>query len=289
MPEYPAPQKTEAESVAAIVKAGLAPLVLPDRVGVVVMPNGQKINLDDERFADQPKRKRAAVALVETHSFIGYVNAHKRVGFSHLFGEASEEGGKFNAILDYHEEDICETSAAGWGEHNCSLTLSTTTEWRRWLTNNSKLMTQASFAEFLEDNLSDIIEPDTGILMDVVQLLTGKKQVAFKSGKNLKDGAVTFEYTELIEATGSRVNDTMRVPDHFVVSICPFVGTAAVEVKARLRFRIGENGAVSFAYLLDRPFKIIEAAFIAARLEIEAKTGLSVYLGTAKVIAPAVL
>jgi uncharacterized protein YfdQ (DUF2303 family) len=280
-------QKTEAESVAAIVKAGLTPHHYSSRFGVVVMPNGQKINLEDERLDSSPKRKRASVSLIETLSFVAYVNAHKLPGVTHLFGIASESGGEFEAIIDYHgTQDGGSPATIGWGDHNATLTLATTPEWRRWIAMNEKLMPQETFAEFIENNMTDIVKPDAGILIDTAQMLQGTKSVTFKAGKNLKNGAITLNYSEVINTTGGTRDDAMQVPDRFTLGIHPFVGAEAIEVEARLRFRIGNDGKVTFAYVLERPFKVIEAAFILAREVIEEKTGLRVHLGTGQVNNP---
>lgn len=243
-----------------------------------------------ERYADNPRRKRAKVSIYETNSFIDYVNRHKIAGSTHLFGQATELGGSFSATFDYHGAERgaspTPTPAAGWGEHTATLSLETTPEWRRWVGNNAKLLTQEQFAEFIEDNQLDIIEPAAAEILDMAQLLTGKKTVNFKGGKNLKNGSIQLEYTETIEVTGgatSRRDDAMIVPDKFKLGLVPFVGASGVEIEARLRFRIGDSGKLSFAYILNRPYKVIEAAFQFARDEIEDKTGIKVLLGSGAV------
>lgn len=279
---------SEAATVAALVERANTPLIISDPATqrLAVFPNGNVVLIDQEKYQENPKRKRARVELIETSSFINYVNAHKVVGKTHLFGIASEQGGSFIAILDYHRDEASVVNTAGWGEHTCKLSLVTTPEWVRWTSNNAKPMGQEVFADFLEDNMTDIIEPDAGALIDMAQLLQGKKAVTFKSGKNLKTGAIAFEYTEAVEATGGRTNGDMEVPDRFKLGIVPFVGAFGIEISARLRFRITDGGKLSFSYILDRPFKVIEEAFKASRQEIESKTGLVVHLGTASVIHP---
>lgn len=274
---------TEAAAVADLVTQANRPIlnVMPE--GLAVFPSGAVVNLAKERFMDNPKRKRASVRLHETASFIGYVNTHKHATETHLFGESSEQGGKFCAIIDYHDVAAAGESIAHWGEHVVTLTLQTTPEWQRWMANSGKAMLQEVFADFLEDNLNDIDEPDAATLIDVAQLLQGKKSVNFKSGKNLRNGAIQLEYVETIDTTGGTIKDNMQVPDHFVLGICPFVGAAGIQVNARLRFRVSDSGKLTFTYLLDRPFKVIADAFELAREEIEEKTALPVHLGSATI------
>jgi uncharacterized protein YfdQ (DUF2303 family) len=284
MPDNIINAKSEAETVADIVRRSNTPLFNISRSGLAVFPDGRIKSLEIEAYDAFPKRKRASVKLYETYSFIEYVKAHLLVGATHIFGVATETGGSFTAILDYHSHEP--DGGANWGEHVCALTLATTPEWKRWIERNSQYMTQEAFAEFIEENMLDIVRPDAGVLIDIAQLLQGKKSVNFKSGKNLKNGALTFEYSELIESTGGRANGDMEIPDRFAIGICPFVGSSGVEMEARLRFRISDTGKLTFAYILNRPFKVIEEAFNASREEIEKKTGLEIHLGTAEVKSP---
>jgi len=279
--------QTETEAVAALVKTANTPALNVDPFGLAVFSNGTVINLAKEELLDHPKRKRANVRLIETSSFIDYVAAHQSAAATHVFGVATEDGGKFFAFIDWHERSSTAPQGAevhaNWGEHTVQLELATSPEWRRWLAANGKLMTQEAFAEFLEDNLTDIVRPDAAFLIDVAQLLQGKKTAHFKSGKNLQNGAVQLEYSEAIETSGGRVNGDFQVPSEFFIGLCPFVGAAGVEMRARLRFRIAEGGKLHFAYILDRPYKIIETAFMLAREEIEQKLSLKVHLGNAMV------
>lgn len=59
-----------------------------------------------------------------------------------------------------------------------------------------------------------------------------------------------------------------------------------VEINARLSFRINDSGKVTFHYILDRPFKVIEAAFNAIAANIETETGVPVMLGNGAVVLP---
>ena len=258
-----------------------------------------------EKFADSPRRKRAHVTFYEAKSFIAYVVAHLLPGRTLITGTATELGGHFAAIIDYHGEEprpvnaetapattlIAETTpaATGNGEHTARLNLSTTPEWARWLGQNGKLLPQETFAEFIEDNLADIVRPDAATILEFAQGLQGKKEVSFKSGRNLRDGSIQLEYVEAVTVQGSttRRDDSFKLPDRFTLGLVPFVGANGVEIEARLRFRIGTDGKLSFAFLLNRPYKLIEQAFEATRADIETGTGRPVLLGTAEIKAAA--
>lgn len=247
----------------------------------LVMPDGRLVSL--EAYEEHPYKKRATLRLYELRSFIDYVKAHLDKAETHIFGEANEKGGHFRAVLDYHPRD---SKLARGGHHVCTLALDVTPEWSRWIAMDKKLLTQQQFAEFIEENLADIVEPDGATILEMSQLLQGKKEVSFKAGRNLRDGSIALQYVEDIKLAGGGVNrkdDEMKLPDGFTLALVPFVGGDGVQVRARLRFRIGNNGEVSFAYVLDRPYKVIEAAFNAARDRIEAEIAMPVHLGTATI------
>ena len=273
--------------IAAARLLGMMETTRPEhmRIGNLdVLINREGIVTSLERHQDRPRRKRASATFHEASSFIDYVQRHKLVGRTHLFGVANELGGQFSAILDYHSGGDDTIEAPGWGEHTAIFNLATTPEWQRWIGANGRLLTQEQFAEFIEDNQTDIIEPAAADILDMAQLLQGTKTVTFKSGRNLKNGTVQLQYVEQLEA--GRRDDAMTLPDKFKLGIIPFVGAFGVEVEARLRFRIGDGGKVSFSYILNRPYKVIEDAFKHTRRDIEEKTGLSVMLGGAAISKP---
>jgi uncharacterized protein YfdQ (DUF2303 family) len=263
----------------------------------LILPSGSLVAM--EKHQSRPRRKRATVGLYEARSFIDYVNLHKAPGETHLFGKATELGGSFTAVLDYHAANLnvpqkgdtpgqFSEGISNWGDHKVTFTLETTPEWARWVANSGKLMPQEAFAEFIEENMADITMPYAGDILDMAQGLVGRKGVQFKSGRNLKDGSIKLEYVETIDVQGtcSRRDDAFKVPDSFQLAIVPFVGASSVAIEARLRFRIGTDGKLSFAYLLNRPYRLIEEAFNATRADIEVQTGIKVMLGSATVHQP---
>lgn len=284
-----------ADSIIAVAREAeknLAPKIeiLPGGLMVIIDRQGKVESL--ERLATAPRRSRAGVKLYEVASFIGYVNRHKQPRHTAIFGRATEKEVAFTAIIDYHAPEAkmeemasgavaVDAATAAWAEHRVTVELVLTPEWLRWLGKDRQLLAQGDFAEFIEENMADIVEPDGATMLEVAQGLQGRKDVAFKSGRNLRDGAITLEYSEqvLVGGTANRRDDTFKVPEKFKLALVPFVGANGIEVWARLRYRIGTDGKLQFAYVLDRPFKVIEAAFLLAREEIEGETGLPVALG----------
>ncbi len=287
---------TEAEAVATLAKQSVAvqrmsvPEGMPD---LLVFTSGTIKSL--EAYGLKPSRKRAMVTLHEAKSFINYVKAHAIPAATALFGSANEAGGSFNAIIDYHHTDVPEDKDAtlisrrdpmpSWGEHQVVFNLEMTPEWVRWCNRDEELMTQTQFCEFIEDNMLDIVEPAGADMLEIVQLIEGTKGVTFKSGKNLKNGAIDFTYSEEVNATARRDN-TMQVPAKFTLELVPFVGALGVRIEARLRYQISASGQLSLKYLLNRPHHVIRDAFNATRDQIESETKIPVLLGSAQIKNP---
>lgn len=280
--------ETETATAARLGIQSVAPIGYGTKEGspyALVFHNGTIKNM--EAYGDQPRRKRAQVDLYEAKSFIDYVKMFAIPYRTLISGNADEKGGAFAAIIDYHasNSEVATNNVAGWGEHVVRLNLVTTPEWKRWVAKNEQMMTQADFCEFIEDNMLDIVEPAGADMLEMAQLISGTKGVVFKSGKNLKNGAIDFAYTEEI-AAASRRDGSMQIPSSFTLELTPFVGAMGVKITVRLRFHISSSGQLSFKYLLNRPEKVIENAFNATRDQIEAGTKLGVLLGGAQVRNP---
>lgn len=275
--------RTEAESIAAIVSANKTHETLTGVAASAILVFSDKSIISLERHADHPRRKRALVSTNDQASFADYVNAHKINGSTALFGAVNETGGSFNGIIDYHMVNTVPVaeSGANWGQHTVSFPLSYTPEWIRWTDLNGSALTQVQFAEFIQDNLPDIVAPPAADLLEVVQDLMAKKSVEFRSSKRLDNGQTGLLYDEQIQTT--KRPGQIDVPNEFTIAIAPFMGSPAVGITARLRFRISDGGALHFIYKLNQPHKVVEAAFDSARGYIAEKTGLPVLLGSAMV------
>lgn len=234
-----------------------------------------------DSFLESPRRKRGLAEFYEPASFIAYVNDHKHATATLITGTSNETTASFSAHLDYHERGA---GKAGFGDHWASLDLRVTPEWKRWIGKNEQFMPQEEFAEFIDANLLDIVEPDAASILEVAQGLQGKKSVSFKSGRRLDNGSIQFELVEEITVNGttSRRDDTFQVPSKFKLQLVPFIGANGIQIEARLRYRL-VGGAVVFGYFLTRPYKVIEDVFLATRDDIENETDLKVHLGTAEI------
>lgn len=310
---YEINKKTEAEVVAEIAKKSVTPFLLLEgesKQELLVMPQTGEVK-SLEKYGPLPVRKRAVIEVRDAVSFIGYVNAYKEAG-TVIFGQANEQGGGFQAVVDYHlpERSVatqraqsadtegtekkpkalvgpgdCYENRARWGEHRVKFALETSPEWQRWIGSSGKGLSQMDFALFLEDNAEDVIVPegtnfpnDTD-LMQVALTIQAAEGVQFKGGIRLQDGQQQLTFVQNIEA-GAGVDGKMRIPEKFAIAVVVFKGGPREVLHVRLRYRVG-GGKVTFFYEVERPWKAVERAFDDVREKIASETGLPVWMGAA--------
>jgi len=219
-------------------------------VPYTVVPEEAKVS-SLERFMAVPARKRAAVVVRDAASLIAYMGAHDEERTA-TFAELEKL--RIEAILDYHRAD-----APGFGEHRVLLQLVERPEWTTWMGKNKRPMTQAEFAQFIEDNLPDIAEPQGATVLEIARSLEARKKVNFLSSVRLRDGNREFTYEEQTESSAAK--GKLAVPETFTLGLQPFAGAEKYRIEARLRYRISDDGKLTLWYDLVRPHLVLEAAF----------------------------
>jgi|SRR6266850_2991392 len=222
------------------------------------------IGLEDTLL--RPLRARADVLVHDADSFVRYVMRYKddaTVVFSDL------EKLTWYALVDYHEANGGER-LAGWAQHRLKYTCRSTPEWRAWHGSNGKQHAkgQLEFAEFLEDHIPDMVQPDGATLLEVVTGLEAKKDVNFRSSVRTDSGEQQLVYEETINTTAKK--GTMLIPTSITLQLRPFEGTGPRRIDARLRHRIGDNGRLSLWFDLIRWEALLEEAFGEIRAQITA-------------------
>jgi uncharacterized protein YfdQ (DUF2303 family) len=260
----------EAAIEAGKVMAAIQFVAASNGAPVIVLPEGdtQILKLEDiEPWLERPKRKRGLFKFEDVDSFIRYFNEHKTED-SRIFATIRDNAVQFEGELDFHGDK------PEFREHKCSVALSPTLEWKIWTDNNKKQMTQAQFAQFLEDNADLFSEPKGTDLLELVQTLEGKSHVNITQAVKLQNGAVKLNFTEDVELRGGATSEKpgdMVVPNKFKVSITPFVGVGYYSMEARLRYRIADR-KISFWYETVAAHLVIRTIAGEVLSQIEAKT-----------------
>jgi uncharacterized protein YfdQ (DUF2303 family) len=211
------------------------------------------------------------VAAYDSEAFVSYVNRFKVIGSdkeaecSTIFADPNRH--YVRCIIDYHIGAKTNRCA-----HNVQFNVPCSEQWKRWIAIDGKPLTQSEFAEFIEENALDIVDPVAAVFLDLVTNLQSKRKVAFESGVRLQDGSHQLLYAEEVEAKG---RGTMAVPAEFHLGVPIFLNAEAYKVRALLRYRINE-GSVAFIVKLHRRLFLEQTAFKDVCNVISAGTGLPV-------------
>jgi uncharacterized protein YfdQ (DUF2303 family) len=264
---------TEADAIATIALEGATPSELDaTRTYGITVPNGADYQvLDLEHLLDNPRRKRGRVSLHDGESFSAYVVKHKVDGATTLYADVTTQ--KIVGVLDDAASD-----KAGWRGHVASLDLKRTDAWQAWARRDNNLMRQVEFAEHIEDNLADIVEPDGATMLEIAQTFQAHTNVRFESSRLLSSGQRQFVYVEDTAATAGSKGD-IEVPKELTLGLAPFEVGEAYKVTARIRYRLS-SGDLLLGYKLDRPEDILRQAFADVVKEVQARTGQDVMYGT---------
>ena len=225
-----------------------------------------------ESLGAKPMRKKGIITVRDTTSFLLYFKIHQ-LG-SAIYG--SYKPPKFTAVFNDHQRDD-----AGWGDHRMVYDCPHSPEWATWIGSDGRQMPQVNFAEFLEDNLPDVIasnesEPTGAQMLEVAQSFTAKSDVNFSSAVRLQNGTVQFTYEETTEA---KSRGDFKVPEKFFIGIAVFEQGPKYRMEARLRYRIN-GGKLMVWYDILRPHKILEDAVKNIWDEIQTGTTVQIIHGT---------
>ena len=277
MPNNLQPDPQGMGDIQSAIAAGAAlgdprqPVAEPGAGVFTVLPNTYRIE-SLENYLPRPLRIDQKVILHDADSFIAYVNDFRLAGPSRIFFDVAQE--QFNAIIDYHEIET-----PSWCDHTAVFKPRKSVEFETWMATNRKAMTQVDFARFLEENMPDVVEPDSAVLLGVALTFEAKKSVEFASGVRLNNGQIQFQYDEVVRGTAQK--GTIEIPEQFVLGISIHVNGPAYRIPVRLRWRLQE-GKVSFWYEVVRPHRFVEDALKEIRERVAKETGIDLLAGVAE-------
>ncbi|MFT4225335.1 DUF2303 family protein [Micropruina sp.] len=244
MPEY-----TEAESIAVLARATVPPVVLEPGQIYARVNEGEVVVDDTDDYAEKPRRVIRSATVRDADSFLSYVEQRQadRSGFEVW---ADVEKLTVTGVLDGHD---------GWRGDQVRLQLQYSPEWKAWTALSGKLQAQLEFADFVEDQLSAIAEPDGAALLEIIQSMQGTTKVAWQSADWLDNGARAFQWVEEVDAKAGR-RGKLEIPSKFTLALRPFVGSDPFKVVANLRYRI-EHGLLRVGFKLPELGRVVEQAF----------------------------
>lgn len=221
---------------------------LPDVVGMVV-PEGYELKeIDLEQYAANPRLASGRFVFTRVDSFLEYIG---EIGSLARRIFATEQGA-MTCYFDAHG------AKPGWHQHVAEFVPTETPSWKAWVAASGRWFTQAEFAEFIEDRITEIASPDGAVLHTIATTLKVKTNIDFQSGISIHSGQVQLVYQEQLEA-GAGAKGDITIPETLTLVLTPYEGGEAYAAEARFRFR-ASGGKATFQYHLGDEISRIQRA-----------------------------
>ena len=246
----------------------------PNDTKHVFVPEGYSlVELDDPHAV--PPYIQQLIVVDDADSLINYTN---RFSDERSVIIADLDATKITVALDWHtsnEPILYDGLSAQPVTHSAVLKLRHSEEFARWSEIEGKLIDQMAFAEFLDENASDIVDPDPAVMIEIARDLEATQGVAFKAGTRLQTGERSFRYE-----TETHVKGDLVVPQRFRLAIPLFHGEEPTEIEASFRFRPNPDG-LKLGFVWRRVEHVRQAQFREIAFRVAEATGRPVYQGRA--------
>lgn len=209
----------------------------------------KEINLEDGLPA--PVRKRGDVEVFDAASFNTILAQNDDAGSITIYIDRDANNPSIVAVLNGNGD-----TGPGWGDFRVRILFRFTPQWLKWKAIDGKMMPQVAFAEFIEDNLSDILSPAGADMLEIAQYLSATRSTDFKSAMRLSSGQIQLQNIENIDAKVGA--GQTAVPETITLGIAPVFGLPPFRVDTRFRYRI-DNGKLLLGIKLQRVEDIMAA------------------------------
>lgn len=267
----------------AVIEASRKPIGMPapapGSIPAYLVPAGYEINTI-EHILPTPTRKRAAVTLTDTDSFIYYTKKHGSLDNCTIYAATDFEAQRasLTAIINDHGAD---PESAAWRDHTATYAPIQTVEWKRWNSLNGRNMGQEEFACFLEENMGDIAGNIDGMpsgtdILKMASEFEATSDKRFKSRLNIQGGGVNLLF---VDQDNAETEARMRVFERFSLGLRVFLNGTAYRLDARLKYR-NNAGKLSFWFELIRPDQVFEDSIKDEFSKVREATGFPLLYGT---------
>ena len=269
---YPSAPGETLEAVPRGARIANPVIQLRPRQTYAFLPDGFSL-LDISDPHALPPYIRQRVIVDDANSLITYA---KRFQDTRSVIIADLDALSISAVLDWHAhnqdalyDDLCPMPA----DHKAVLKLRNSEESARWAAMENRMHTQMEFAEFLDENSADIIDPNPAVMIEIARDLEATQGVVFKAGTRLQTGERSFRYE-----TETHVKGDLVVPQRFRLSIPLFFGEEPTEIEASFRFRPQPDG-LKLGFVWRRVEYVRQAKFREIAFRVAEETGLPVFQG----------
>jgi uncharacterized protein YfdQ (DUF2303 family) len=217
-----------------------------------------------------PDRIVATRTFHEGDSFGHYVNRYKGPATQLI---ADITANKVVALLDYPEPGAKE--AVPGREHTAIWPVPLSEEFKVWSAFQGKYHSQTAFLEFLEENLSEIVNPEPATVLELVKDFDAIQTVKFNSKKRLDNGDFTLNYS-----SDTQVKGGISLPRRLTLEMPIYLAEQPVRFDAWFRTRI-EEGTLHLMLQFHRIEPVKIAAFRQAVTRVAETAGCDPQYGAA--------
>jgi uncharacterized protein YfdQ (DUF2303 family) len=257
---------------------------LVEQPHVAIIRKGDTVEIQSlaphvEAVRGKPLARRGTAQVTSLASFITLVNRHKVETESVIFANTDWRKPSLTAVIDYHvaakptdkTDEAFEDAGARNGKHRVHYAYPLSEPWKEWIEANGRKMTQADFAAFLEEHITELAAPTDAErikwegdfkakfatpaeLLDLSRGLEVTVGAKVKNRTKLQTGETQMVFeVEYADANGGE----LVVPGLFLLSVAPFHRGEAIRIPVRLRFRAGGAEIVWF-FEMVRPDLFID-------------------------------
>lgn len=234
---------------------------------LLILNNDQSAK-DLEYLLNSPTVIRGKYTFTRQSSFIDYVNEHKSVGTRVYVPSALS----FLAVINHASHGDPQ-----WNNHTAELQLKQTAEWVTWKGANQRSMNQRDFAQFIEDNMKDVVNPVGAALLDLLRTIKLTQTLEI-GGEVNERGDLTSQMFDIKAKNSAGAKMDVELPGNFTIAIAPYEDGAVLTIDCRLRFKI-DPPKMTFSYEIRHIDKIEREAVDKIAANIKQAVQLPVWYG----------
>lgn len=243
----------------------------PDGRTYAALPDHYKLHdiTDPNRL---PSRVKQIVTVDDRDSLINYANRYKS---DRSIIIADFDSLTISARLDWHDHNLgSDFPATGHNAHAVKLALRPSEEFARWDEIAGKILPQADFARFLEENSSDVLSPAAGTMVEISRDFEATVGQTYKSSIRLENGDRKLNFE-----TETKVQNGVIIPDKFTLLIPIYNGEDPEELTCKFRWRAQGGGGVGLGFEWHRVEYQRRAHFAEIATAASEETGLAMFMG----------
>lgn len=229
-----------------------------DAFPFALVPRGYQLR-STEMLLEEPLRPRRRILLRTVEAFTDFFKkfVDSDASFPAYVTNQKQSGLRVHVVFNY----------LTWADSTASLHLYVSKQLARWLAvENNGLLQQKAFAQFIEDNLADVVEPQGAKLLEICRGFRATQTVRFASTVDLSNGDVGLEYIQETKAGTVDAKSRLQVPETITLGLPLFEGEDRIKLKARFRYEI-DDGRLRMGV----KFPQLDAAFEASSADIIAR------------------